>query len=54
MRHGEIWFMRFVAACSLLASLWALPMGKSALATACCLAALLGSCGTLILSGRRP
>jgi hypothetical protein len=45
--------MKLVAAMSLLSSLWALPMGKSALATACCLAALLGSCGVLILPGRR-
>ena len=46
--------MRMVAVLSLLASMWALPMGKSALATVCCLAALLGSCGVLILPGRRP
>ena len=44
--------MRLVAALSMLASLWALPMGKSVLATACCLVALLGSSCMLILSGR--
>ena len=42
-----------VAVLSMLSSLWALPMGKSSLATACCLLALFGSCGMLILSGRR-
>ena len=49
----EIWLMRLVAIGSLLSSLCALPMGKSPLATACCLVALLGSCGMLMLSGRR-
>jgi hypothetical protein len=45
--------MKMVAVLSMLASLWALPMGKSPLATACCLLALSGSCGMLILSGKR-
>jgi len=44
--------MRIVATCSLLASLWALPMGKSPLATGCCIFALLGSCGILGFAGR--
>jgi len=45
--------MKLVALGSLLVSLWALPMGKSQLATAGCVLAFLGSCGVLILSGRR-
>ena len=45
--------MRMVAVLSLLASLCALPMGKSQLATACCLLVLPASCGILILARKR-
>ena len=45
--------MKLVASLFLLASLWALPMGKSQLATACCLLAFLGSCAMLIFAGKR-
>ena len=44
--------MRILAVCSLLAALWALPMGKSMLATGCCIFTLFGSCGILV-AGRR-
>ena len=44
--------MRIIAVCSLLAFLWALPMGKSPLATSCCIIASLGSCGILVFAGR--
>jgi hypothetical protein len=45
--------VRFIVICSLLASLCDLPMGKSPLATACCLLALSGSCVILVLARKR-
>ena len=45
--------MRVMSALSMLASLWAMPMGKSTLATASCVLAFVGSCWVLLFSGRR-
>ena len=44
--------MRFIGSLSCVIALWALPMDKSALATACDLLALAGSSWCLLISFR--